>query len=63
MHSIVFFDTETDRNGKKIYDIGGCMENGGQFHDASIERFALFLQGADFVCGHNILQNTRRLRD
>lgn len=57
MHSIIFFDTETDHSGKKIYDIGGCHDDGRQFHDASLERFALFLQGADFVCGHNILQH------
>ena len=57
MHSIVFFDTETDHGGTKIYDIGGCRDDGGQFHDASLERFARFLQGVDFVCGHNILQH------
>lgn len=57
MHSIAFFDTETDRNGKKIYDIGGCLDDGSQFHDVSLERFASFLRGANFVCGHNILQH------
>ncbi|MBL7792669.1 MAG: RecQ family ATP-dependent DNA helicase [Saprospiraceae bacterium] len=57
MTSIAFFDIETDRNGKKIYDIGGCLDDGRQFHDASLERFALFLQGVDFVCGHNIFQH------
>lgn len=48
MTSIAFFDIETDRNGKKIYDIGGYLDNGRQFHDASLERFALFLQGVGF---------------
>ncbi len=57
MTSIAFFDIETDRNGKKIYDIGGYLDDGRQFHDASLERFALFLQGVDFVCGHNIFQH------
>lgn len=28
MYSIVFFDTETDRNDKKLYDISGCMDDG-----------------------------------
>jgi ATP-dependent DNA helicase RecQ len=53
MSSIVFFDTETTRNGDKILDIGGCMDDGQQYHHASLERFAVFLEGADFVCGHN----------
>ncbi|MCO6479779.1 MAG: RecQ family ATP-dependent DNA helicase [Phaeodactylibacter sp.] len=57
MASIAFFDTETGRNGKKIFDIGGCRDDGRQFHDASLERFASFLRGADFVCGHNIFQH------
>lgn len=57
MPSIVFFDTETDRNGKRIHDIGGCLDDGRQFHDVSLERFGLFLRGADFVCGHNIFQH------
>ena len=57
MPSIAFFDTETGRNGKKVFDIGGCRDDGRQFHDASLEGFALFLRGADFVCGHNIFQH------
>lgn len=57
MPSILFFDTEIDNSGKKILDIGGCLADGKQFHDASLERFALFLRGAEFVCGHNIFQH------
>lgn len=57
MSSIVFFDTETNRNGDKILDIGGCMDDGRQYHNASLERFAVFLEGVDFVCGHNIFQH------
>ena len=57
MHSIVFFDTETDHNGKKLHDIGGCTNDGRPFHDASLERFASFLKGAEYVCGHNIFQH------
>lgn len=57
MPSIAFFDTETDRNGKKIYDIGGCFDDGRHIHSASLDQFALFIKGADFVCGHNILQH------
>lgn len=57
MPTIAFFDTETDQKGKKILDIGSCFDDGRQFHDASLDRFAQFLHGADFVCGHNILQH------
>lgn len=57
MSSIVFFDTETDHNGKKILDIGACLDDARPFHDASLEQFTIFLRGADFVCGHNIFKH------
>lgn len=57
MFSIAFFDIETGHKGKKIFDIGACTDDGRQFHDTSLERFATFLQGADFICGHNIFQH------
>jgi ATP-dependent DNA helicase RecQ len=57
MNSILFFDIETDHKGKKILDIGGCTVNGRQFHEASLERFTLFLRGSDFVCGHNVFKH------
>lgn len=60
MPLIAFIDTETDLDGNKLYDIGGCFDDGRQFHEASLERFALFIRGADFVCGHNIIRHDLR---
>lgn len=57
MPAIAFFDTETSLDGKKISDIGGCYDDGRQFHHPSIEQLAAFLRGADFICGHNILNH------
>ncbi len=57
MPSIAFFDTEIDAHGRKILDIGSLFEDGRDFHDPSLEKFTQFLQGAVFICGHNILQH------
>ncbi len=55
--SIAFFDTEIDAQRRKTQDIGCLFDDGREFHDTSPEKFTHFLRGADFVCGHNILQH------
>ncbi|MDY0017805.1 MAG: RecQ family ATP-dependent DNA helicase [Candidatus Delongbacteria bacterium] len=57
MKSIVFFDTETDLNGKILLDIGACKSNGSIFHKSSISDFILFLNDSEYACGHNILNH------
>jgi ATP-dependent DNA helicase RecQ len=55
--SIVFFDTETGIDDKKIHDIGAVRQDGAVFHSASKEDFCRFIKGAGFVCGHNIIHH------
>lgn len=55
--SIAFVDTEIEPKSRKVLDIGGVKNNGSSFHKASLPEFVRFLQGTDYVCGHNILQH------
>ena len=55
MKEITFFDTEIDSFTHKIVDIGGVKSNGGQFHSGSVGAFETFVDGAEFLCGHNII--------
>jgi len=52
---IVFVDIEAALNSHKILDIGAIKHDGNTFHNASITAFIQFLNGSQFVCGHNIL--------
>ncbi len=57
MNSIVFFDTETSVDSKKILDIGCIRSDGAKFHNNSINEFVQFIKDAQFCCGHNIIQH------
>lgn len=54
---IAFIDTEVEPNSGKILDIGGIKTDGSSFHSSSIADFRHFLQGAAFLCGHNIINH------
>lgn len=55
--SVVFFDTEVSIQDKKVHDIGAVRTDNAVFHGASVKDFCAFLQGADFICGHNIVHH------
>ncbi len=57
MKSIAFIDAEIDPNSRKILDIGAIKTDGSSFHSGSIAEFRQFLQGAEFICGHNIINH------
>ncbi len=57
MANIVFIDTEIDYKSKKILDIGGVKSDGQQLHSASVSDFSQFIQGSDYLCGHNIIRH------
>ncbi len=60
MKSIAFIDTEINADSKKILDIGGIRDNDAIFHSASVMDFTKFLVGAEFICGHNIINHDIR---
>lgn len=57
MNSIAFVDTEIEPKSKKILDIGSIKGDGSLFHKTSIAEFIQFLNGVQFICGHNFLNH------
>ena len=54
---IVFFDLETNIDKNSIKDIGAIDNLGNRFHKNNIQEFVKFIQGADYLCGHNIINH------
>ncbi len=52
-----FVDCEVGVNDKKIHDIGSIRWDGAIFHSADRHTALQFLEGVDFVCGHNIVHH------
>jgi ATP-dependent DNA helicase RecQ len=57
MPSIAFIDTEINPETGKILDLGAILDNGAEFHENSPQKFLKFVEKADFVCGHNIMNH------
>lgn len=57
MNLIAFIDTEIEPRSQKILDIGSIKDDGNFFHKASLDAFIQFLDGTQFVCGHNIFRH------
>lgn len=57
MNSIAFIDTEIEPKSLKILDIGSVKGDGSSFHKTSVAEFIQFLNGTQFICGHNIFNH------
>ncbi|MEI6556171.1 MAG: RecQ family ATP-dependent DNA helicase [Paludibacter sp.] len=57
MNSIAFIDTEIEPKSSKILDIGSVKGDGSSFHRNSVVEFVQFVNGTEFICGHNILNH------
>lgn len=55
--SIAFIDTEIEPKSKKVLDIGSVKDNGATFHKTSVVDLIQFLNGTQFICGHNIFNH------
>jgi ATP-dependent DNA helicase RecQ len=55
--SIAFIDTEIEPKSRKILDIGGVKGDGSSFHKSSVADFIKFLNGTQFICGHNVFNH------
>lgn len=60
MKSIAFIDAEINPNNKKIIDIGSIRSDGATFHSNAIADFIKYLDGVEYVCGHNIIDHDLR---
>ena len=52
-----FVDCEVGMKDKRVHDIGALRWDGATFHSADKHAMKLFLDGVDFVCGHNIIHH------
>lgn len=57
MKSIAFIDSEIEPSTRKILDIGSIKNDGNTFHNTSLDKFIVFLNGVKFICGHNIFNH------
>lgn len=57
MNSIAFVDTEIEPKSRMILDIGSVKDDGSSFHKTSLIEFIQFLNGTQFICGHNIFNH------
>ncbi|MCB0586032.1 MAG: RecQ family ATP-dependent DNA helicase, partial [Phaeodactylibacter sp.] len=53
---ILFFDLEVHKKSKQILEIGALLR-GDQFRRKSVESFLQFANGANLLCGHNIMDH------
>lgn len=57
MKAIAFFDTEIGPDSGRLFDIGCIKSDGSTFHSNHPADFVRFLQGTQYLCGHNIFQH------
>jgi len=57
MNPIAFIDTEIEPKSQKILDIGSIKDDGSSFHKTSLTEFIHFLNGTQYICGHNIFNH------
>lgn len=60
MKAIGFFDTEIEPDTGKLLDIGSIKGDGSTFHSNKPADFVRFIQGLQYLCGHNIFQHDLR---
>lgn len=53
---LAFIDLEIGTNGQ-IIDIGCLKADGQRYHGRSVQDLYKFLQGTEFLCGHNIINH------
>lgn len=57
MKSIAFIDVEINPKNNMIHDIGSIKSDGAAFHSNAISEFIKYLNGTEYVCGHNIIDH------
>ena len=57
MKHIFFIDTEVSETDNKAYDFGAVDENDCKLHTGAAHEFHSFIAGAEYLCGHNIINH------
>ena len=55
--SYAFIDVEVGLKDHKVHDIGAMRSDGAVFHDSSKEALMKFVDGVEYLCGHNIVHH------
>ncbi|HYG40634.1 MAG TPA: RecQ family ATP-dependent DNA helicase [Cytophagales bacterium] len=63
MKQITFIDLEIEPKSRKILDIGAVKSSTSTFHKNSVGDFIHFLNGSDFIAGHNIFNHDLKYLD
>ncbi|MGN0648595.1 MAG: RecQ family ATP-dependent DNA helicase [Oscillospiraceae bacterium] len=63
MKHIFFIDTEVSEADKKAHDFGAVNENDDKLHTRSANEFHSFIEGAEYLCGHNIINHDAKYID
>ena len=50
-------DVEVGVGDRRVHDIGALRDDGAVYHGCRKDEVLDFLQGVDYVCGHNIIQH------
>ncbi len=58
-----FIDSEINPETGNILDLGAITDNGATFHENSLPKFHKFIENANFICGHNILNHDLKYID
>lgn len=53
-------DVEVSMHDNKVHDIGILRDDGAIFHQANQDGLTQFLDGVDYLCGHNIIHHDTR---
>jgi ATP-dependent DNA helicase RecQ len=54
---VALIDVEVGVKDKKVHDFGACQEPNRELHGASAAEFARFIDGAGYLCGHNVVHH------
>lgn len=57
---IAYVDVEVGANDRKIHDIGALRDDDSTFHQSGKKGLMEFLDGIDYLCGHNIVKHDAR---
>ena len=57
MKNIAFIDLEIQPTSGAVLDIGGINSAENVFHSKSLKDFVHFLEGTEYLCGHNIFKH------
>lgn len=57
MKRICFIDTEVSEADSKAHVFGAVNENNDKLHTGSAHEFYSFIEGSEYICGHNIINH------